>query len=574
MTGFRRALVGLGVLAFVLGALGGLLVLTGDHVDLRGLQAVSIVVVAWSFAGTGLYAWYRRPESRIGPLMVAVAFAWLLNSLGGSESGYVFVFGFAFGTLAWGFLIHLIVSFPNGRLEGRLERAVVAVTYFGVTVPQIVQVPFIDPPRLDGCEDCPSNPFLIEHSETVVGAATSVVAVLGVLVLVGLFITLRRKLRRASPNQRRAIAAVLWTGSIALGIQIVNLAVFIIVGGSTQGIYLAGLLPFAAVPFAFLVGLLRTRLSQGEAVSTLVARLGRGENVRHAIAESLGDPTIELAYWLPSSQTYVDSAGRPVELADCCTPVDKDGRPIAAIMHDRGLAQEHDLIRSVGAAAALALENERLDAELRARLVELQASRARIVQAADDERRRLERDLHDGAQQRLVALALNLRLARSRLEGDPAMAGELLDEAIGDLAHATDELRDFARGIHPAILTDRGLGEALHLLADRAPVPVEIIKAPTERLPGAVESTAYYVISEALTNVAKYADATHAQVSVDRVNGRVEVRVRDDGRGGADALRGSGLRGLADRVAALDGSFEIDSPAGAGTTISASIPCA
>jgi signal transduction histidine kinase len=440
-------------------------------------------------------------------------------------------------------------------------------------VPQSVQALFIDPRTFEGCNDCPANPYLIEDSETVVNAAVSFVAVAGILLLVGLAVSLRRRWRRSSANQRRALAAVLWTGGIALGIQILNIAIFVLVGDGTQGISVAGLLPFAAVPFAFLFGLLRLRLDRGEAVSTLVSRLGRGEPVRDAIADALGDQTIELAYWLPSRNTYVDAEGAPVELHDCCTPVEQDGRPVAAILHDPGLTEEHELIRSVGAAAGLALENERLDAELRARLMELQASRARIVQATDEERRRLERDLHDGAQQRLVALALNLRLARTKLESDPGTSAELLDEAISNLAHATEELRDFARGIHPAVLTDRGLGAALTVLADRAPLPVEIAEAPDDRLPDPVESAAYYVVAEALTNVAKYAGATHAEVRVERMNGRLEVEVADDGVGGADSSKGSGLRGLADRVGALDGRLEIDSPPGGGTRVRARIPC-
>ena len=233
------------------------------------------------------------------------------------------------------------------------------------------------------------------------------------------------------------------------------------------------------------------------------------------------------------------------------------------ICHDASLDTEPELIAAVGAAASLALENERLNVELRARVEELRASRARIVQAADDERRRLERDLHDGAQQRLVSLALNLRLASAKLDSDPAAAKELLEETASELGEATTELRELARGLHPAVLSDRGLRPALEALAGRAPVPVELAEPPAERLPAAVESASYFVVAEALTNVARYAQASRAEVSVSRANGQVEVEVRDDGVGGADPGAGSGLRGLADRVAALDGRLEVDQPAGA-----------
>jgi signal transduction histidine kinase len=213
-----------------------------------------------------------------------------------------------------------------------------------------------------------------------------------------------------------------------------------------------------------------------------------------------------------------------------------------------------------------------LNAELRARLEELRASRARLVEAGDAERRRLERDLHDGAQSRLVSLALLLRQVRTRVDGDPA-ATALLDRAQDELKTSLAELRELARGIHPAVLTERGLEPALTALAARAPVPVSIDADTGERLPGPVEIAAYFVVSEGLANVAKYAHATEATVAVRRANGRVAVEVADDGIGGADAGRGSGLRGLADRIAALDGTLVVDSPAGRGTRLRVEIPC-
>jgi signal transduction histidine kinase len=211
----------------------------------------------------------------------------------------------------------------------------------------------------------------------------------------------------------------------------------------------------------------------------------------------------------------------------------------------------------------------KLDAELQARLEELRASRARIVEAGDAERRRLERDLHDGAQARLVALAVLLRSARNRADGELAT---LLDRALEELQTSLSELRELARGIHPAVLTDRGLEPAIQALASRAPVPVTVDADADDRLPGPVESAAYFVVSEALTNVAKYAQASQATVAVRRENGHVVVEVTDDGIGGADVAHGSGLRGLADRVAALDGKLSLESPAGRGTRLHAEIP--
>ena len=220
-------------------------------------------------------------------------------------------------------------------------------------------------------------------------------------------------------------------------------------------------------------------------------------------------------------------------------------------------------------AAEEALRRQEIE---RARTDELRASRVRIVQAGDDARRKIERDLHDGAQQRLVALSLDVRLARSRVERQPESAAPYLERLGEELAEASAELRELARGIHPAVLTERGLAPAISALADRAPVPVEIVGLPEARFAPAAEATAYFTVAEALTNIAKYAVATHATVSLVQENGELAIEVRDDGKGGAQATPGSGLAGLADRVGALDGSLSIDSPPGEGTLLRAVLP--
>jgi signal transduction histidine kinase len=204
---------------------------------------------------------------------------------------------------------------------------------------------------------------------------------------------------------------------------------------------------------------------------------------------------------------------------------------------------------------------------------ELQASRARIVQAGDAERRRLERNLHDGAQQRLVSISLALRLACARLDADPAAAREALEGASDELTLAMEELRELARGLHPAILTQRGLAAAIHVLAQRAPLPVQIAAVPDDRLPEPVEAAIYYLVAEALTNVAKYARASAAVVRIAHQDGGVIVEISDDGIGGATPTEGSGLRGLMDRVEALAGQLHLQSPPGEGTQLTAEIPC-
>jgi signal transduction histidine kinase len=352
-------------------------------------------------------------------------------------------------------------------------------------------------------------------------------------------------------------------------------------GTAVDVLFLISVIPLALVPYLFLASFVHARMAQGGAVGELISRLTaapRGAQVRDALADALEDPTLELVFWLPERERYVDARGQDYELpeddpARAVTKVDRDGECVAAIVHDPTLPQMRGHVEAVGAAAALALDNERLDAALRAKIGELSRSRERMLRIGLEERRRLERDLHDGAQQRLVSMALNIRLARAKLNEDPLAAEQLLAGAGSELDAALAELRELARGIHPAVLTDRGLSTALETLATRAPVPVELGELPDERLPEAVELAAYFVVAEALTNVAKYSEASHATVQVERNNGRVVVEVADDGIGGADPARGTGLRGLADRLAVLEGRLEVESAKGEGTTITASIPC-
>ncbi|HEU5288145.1 MAG TPA: histidine kinase, partial [Candidatus Limnocylindria bacterium] len=294
-----------------------------------------------------------------------------------------------------------------------------------------------------------------------------------------------------------------------------------------------------------------------------------------ALSRALHDPSLVIAYWLPEERRFVDATGASAALPDgedrTVTMVERDGRRIAAFIHDPAVDDEQ-LMRSACAAAALALENERLQAQLRAQLAEVRSSRARIVEATEEERRRIERDLHDGTQQRLVSIAMTLGLAEARAGNDSA-ARELIAESRTAMSAALRELRELSQGIHPGILNDRGLAPALDDLVTRLRLPVALEVALTERLPARVETTAYYVVSEGLTNIAKYAHAASAQVRVRRENGAALIEIADDGAGGADPSKGSGLRGLRDRVEALGGRFAVTSPPGHGTTIRAELPC-
>jgi signal transduction histidine kinase len=587
MRSLRTALIGLGLAGLLAGIAAIALVESSDHID--SVQTEGIVftpLIGWAFIGTGLFAWWRRPENRLGALMTAVGFVWFGAALIGSDNPTLFAIGGTVNAIPYALFLHLLVSFPTGRLQTRWERFLVGLAYFDTTVMVLLSNLFLDTTDPDVCTGCPSNPLMISDQPTIAGIILGLQGLIGVFGLTAIAILLVRRWRYASTATRRALAPVFLAGTLTaffLGLSLIADIVGFPDGTSEDVIDVLGAAAMASVPFGFLFGLLRSRLSRADAVSDLIARLGesdRRQDLRDAIAQALDDPSLSLAYWVPDQERYVDAAGLPVELPartgpTACTPVEHDGKPVAMICHDPELAGESELVEAVGAAAALALENQRLNVELRAHVEELRASRARIVEAADEERRRLERDLHDGAQQRLVSLALNLRLASRKLETDPQAAGELIDQTAEGLGEATTELRELARGLHPAVLSDRGLRPALEALAGRAPVPVELeLGDASERLPVPVETASYFVVAEALTNMARYADASQAHVRIHRDNGSVAVEVHDDGVGGASPRTGSGLRGLADRVAALDGQLEILSPAGQGTTIRAVIPCA
>ncbi len=351
------------------------------------------------------------------------------------------------------------------------------------------------------------------------------------------------------------------------------------VGPFSLGPGLGAVLCLLAVPVAVLTVALTDAMAgalRWLARSLLVTSLPAGAPVRETLARSLGDRTLSIAYWLPEREQFVDERGIPVPLPEqgserAWTAVDYDGRRVAAIIHDASLEATPELVEAAAAAASLALDNERLKAELRARVEELRASRVRIVEASNSARRRIERDLHDGAQQQLVAMAVELRLLRNRVGGNPA-ASDLISSIEDKLGAALEELRELAQGIHPGILTDRGLAPALESLAARAPLTIACeIELPT-RPPPSVEAVAYFVVAEALTNVLKYARAESATIRARYDNGGLVVEMQDDGVGGADESRGTGLQGLRDRVGALDGTLEVQSTPGAGTWVQARIP--
>ena len=535
----------------------------------------------------GAAAWELRPDTRTGGLLAGLAAAGVLGDLDlvFPESSAAVTVGLGATLLAAPLFVHLVLSYATGRLASRLDRGFVQLGY-GFAVVYALPLLLFYSPRAPFDPDiwaCPSCALPLTHVAWYeVSRVKDVLdGILFALALVFLALVLR-ELRRSTRGGRRVVLPLAVAGLFAAAQLAVQIAVFgepVNSWWANSGWFWVVTSAVLVVPVALVVGLLWGRAARS-AVADLVVELERAPtaSVRDALAHTLGDPSLVLALWLPDRGCYVDAEGKAVQLPENdpqrgVTLLGSDAAPVAALVHDRALLEQRAFLNAAGAAARFALENERLQAELRLQLQEVRASRARIVQAGDDERRRLERNLHDGAQQRLLALGLAVQLARAKLGPTADGAAALLDEAEEELRAALDELRELAHGIHPAIL-DQGLGPALRSLAERAPVPVRLVAVPGERLGGAVEAAAYFVVSEALANVVKHAHASSIRVSITRRNGHAVLDIEDDGVGGADPSRGSGLRGLLDRVQALGGALELDSAPGRGTRIHAEIPCA
>jgi len=534
-------------------------------------EALLLVLPGWSYVACGFLLWAQRPANRLGPIMAGVGMLWLLGRAGQMSSvPVVWTAGIWLTDLWVTGLILFLLAFPTGRLRRGFDWVIVGMSLV-VTVPlELLWLAFLD----DGQG---RNVVLVVVNDDAahgVDRLQRILFTLGALLLVG---SLARRWQRSTGPARRQTIPVL-VGGFAILLQSVSWMVFSF-GSASHVLDSSIRIALVAIPAAVLYVMAQARMARA-GVADLVVELGQTPTparLRDALANALGDPSLEVAYRADAGDTFVDSNGMAMELpaldsGRAVTMLERRGVPVAAIVHDAALLDDPGLMASVAGAVRLAVENDRLNAEVEAQLEEVRASRARIVEAGDRERRRVERDLHDGAQQRLVSLSLELRFARARLDehADPALR-QSLERAAGEAMAALAELRELALGIHPLVLTESGLSEAVESLADRSPVAVTV-DVGDDRYPPDVEAAAYFVVSEALANVAKYARAASAAVRVRRDAGALVVEVSDDGVGGADARAGSGLRGLGDRVAVLDGTLEVVSPAGRGTTVTARIP--
>jgi signal transduction histidine kinase len=499
------------------------------------------LAVGWTFIGCGLVAKVRWPENATGPLMTATGFTWFLGNFAGVDSE----------VLAWvaasaifvhrGPLVHLLLAYPTGRLPGRLERVAAAVAYAAA--------------------------FLTELWRDDV--ATIVLASLLVAVSARGYLRAVGTARRARLLSLRAAAGL---SSVLIAVAVASQ-----VAGAAAGrpALLAYQVALVAIGGGLFAGLLSASWERAD-VADLVVELGeaRSGTLRGELSRALGDPSLEVGYWIAGADVFMNAEGRPLALPDAgsgrsVTIVRRGDEPVAAIVHDHVVLDDPGLLEAVTSAAQLAASNARLQTELQRQVAELAASRRRILEAADEERRRLEGRLREGAERRLEGLADSLRASALSAPGEATKvrivrAGEQLDRTLEDM-------RALAFGLHPRVLSERGLGEALAIVAESSPIPVSI-NVTRDRLPAGVEAVAYFVCSEALANVAKYASAAAVRVSVTRDGTRATVVVEDDGVGGADPARGSGLRGLADRVETLGGTFRMDSAPGRGTRLTAGIP--
>jgi signal transduction histidine kinase len=488
--GKRRRQVTLALLTIACLGIAGLTIASG-----RPPEFVAFVFTCWcgAYLVAGGIGWVRRPDNPTGPLLLVIGIAGALVMLGMTQVPLFKVVKDVSASVGTIVLFGVLLTGPAGRFSSPVDRTGFAIVAGGYLVAVYVVR------------------FVSMTATTIIAGAISTLLLLLVL----------GRWRRASPPARRALAPIIVAGVAASLIFLVNSTAQTIGLSSAPGTWVNNVdaIGRALIPFAFLTGLLRLRLAR-IAVADLVTELGAlpaPERLRDALSHALGDPSVQVGYWAPGMSAYAAADGSRMPLPQAgedraVLRIERDGNPVAVVVHDRALEQDPGLVAAVGAAVRLTVENERLTARVEDQLEDMRASRARIVEAGDAERKRVERDLHDGAQQRLISLMLALRLARRELGPDDSKIGLSLDQALAEAKAALAELRELARGIHPAILTEAGLKAALESVAERSPLDVSVESGTSARFSAAVEGTAYFVVSEALANVAKYADATRTLV--------------------------------------------------------------
>ncbi|MDN5767738.1 MAG: histidine kinase [Humibacillus sp.] len=548
------------------------------------LTTVASAMTPAVFFAAGLIAWRRRPHNRVGMLLLLTGLAIWLTGLTLSSLPLLQTVGLAASTLPLALTLHLLLAFPTGRVRGRPSRFIVLTGYLISTVFEL-------PLHLVG--DTAPAVWASDTARTLAAVTGWAQMALGVSSMLGAAVLIARRALSLDVRERRQVEPMVWYRILCcLVIAVTGVAfrttsepVVLALLGTIQ------LLAVTGLPLVFLGGLLFGSFGRTGQVNEMMIRVGTSTptaaELSQAVAAALGDPDAVVVYARSAGTGYVDEAGHDVPEPDTRTrvifPARHDGRVVGGILHRPSLVADHAVLDVLAGIVAMAIDQQRLLAEqrslvagLQAREWELRSSRRRLLQAEDHERRRIARDLHDGAQQHLVALGLTSRLV-SRTTTDPAAAraaGEVADGLVDLLA----EFRALIAGIMPAPLVERGLLAAIDHLARRMPMPTRVVvRGMPERLPEDAESTLYFMVSEALTNVIKHASADAVDVTLEMVGTpevpRVAVTVADDGAGGADLSGGTGLRGLADRVATLGGTLRVESTSGSGCSVRAEIPC-
>jgi len=507
-----------------------------------GTSAADLATGLTIFA-CGVWGALRRPAELGWPLLAVAGIAWFVGNFADADSTVISSIGAALLYLHRGPLVHAAVTGSWPRHKPIVVLAVIAGYAAALTTGTPNSVLTLIAAGLVGTVAASALARRRNHAPR------------HDLFLTGSQLTLAAALALAAVTALANVGSATGEGSLY---------------GYEAGLSLAALL--------FAAALASQSRAQAMLADLVVVELGparRPDTMRGALARALGDSSLEVGYWMADAGSYVDADGLTITLPAVgeqrvAMLIERDGEPMAALLHDPAVLEDPSLLEAVREATALILANSRLEAEVATQLGELRASRGRIVQARDEQRRRLARLLQSGAERRLGEVGA--AVARARAQASPDLRDlDLLDLLTSELEAAREELGALARGIHPRALTESGLGKALAALVERAPVPIELT-APAERLPAPIEAAAYFVCAEAVTNVAKYASASRVRCEVSRSGGRVRVAVADDGVGGADPGTGSGLRGLADRIDALGGTFTVTSPPGRGTVISAELP--
>ncbi len=534
--------------------------------------AAALLGPGWALLACGLVFWGRRPGNAVGPLLAAAGCAWFFAEWDnpGVGSAAVFTIGLVLSAACPPLVAWAMLAYPGGRLASWEERVAVALALAGSVLVLGLLPALVFDPANSGCVQCPDNLLLVADEPGFFSDLNRVGVQLGLGWALLLIAIAGWKVARASSARRRVVAPVVTAGSVYLGLVAATFAAsldrgFVGSGALERRLWFAQAGALTAVALAVAWRLLRTRRTRSS-LARLVVELGEAApagGLRDALAAALVDPELEIAYPV-GEERYADARGRPIDLARvdgrAATPLVREGKTAAVLLHRTDLLDNPELVEEVSSAVRLALENERLQAEVRAQLESLRSSRVRIVEAGDAERRRLERDLHDGAQQRLVGLSLALRLLRSQLDTDQEQqVANRLDEAEAELRRAVAELRQLAHGIHPVVLSDEGLAAAVEDLAESAPALLRIAAVPQGRFPPAVETAAYLVVAEA-------AKTGTVSVSAARRDGTLVVDVEAE-------AEPDGLVDLEDRVGALDGTLAVEPALDGGFRIRAEIPC-